>query len=348
MRLPLRICEHNIPLEKNLRCSGGYIQAFLKHAGRSISKNFGIHTKDSHKVATIFLHEKYKEILEKKIGIAPELPRKRFEEAVYVWFELWSRERKPNGKDAHSQGSRYKHERAIRSSLIPAFGSRWFDELRALDVYRWRHSLTDQGMKGTTINKYQSILGSVYSHTGNWTKTGQIKEPFRQPPENPCLGVEMTPGEKREIVLSKYEAGKLKNAFMQLNDPDGWDICKMALKTVLSLNDLKALQAGKQVDIVRSKTGVTVDIPITALALNWYGWRTRWEKARELAGLQSIQFRDLRKTGINWAKGRHDLKLISEYAGHVNIKTTEKSYTVKDNSSMEGIARDLEQQVEEI
>lgn len=121
----------------------------------------------------------------------------------------------------------------------------------------------------------------------------------------------------------------------------------MALKSVLSMKDLKNLEIGQEIDTSRSKTGVRVNIPIANLVkLDWYGWRTRWEKAREKAGLTDLQFRDLRKTGINWMKGKFDLKLISEYAGHADIKTTEKSYTIKQSEYLEPLAKYMDSEVD--
>lgn len=361
------LCPHGIKREKNLRCDHGYIQVLVRRLGKTYCcENFGPHTKESQAVASIRLSEVRKEILQGKIGIAPELPSKRFADVAGIWFEIWKKERNPDGKEKHNKESCYKVRWTLDKVLIPAFGKILFHELKSVQIYKWRRTYTDKGLSGVTANRYQAVLSSIYAHVGRWVKTEQIKPAFKLPEENPCEAVEMAPTTNRERILSKYEAGKLKNAFMQLNDPDGWEICKLALKSVLSLKDLKGLEIGQDIDILRSKTGVPINLPLPVLTkLNWYGWRTRWDAARVVAGFAvwgkkgnlrsarcakntTLEFRDLRKTGINWLKGRHDLKLVSEYAGHASIKTTEGSYTIKQAEKMQPLVQDLAAQVDSI
>ncbi len=123
----------------------------------------------------------------------------------------------------------------------------------------------------------------------------------------------------------------------------------MALKSVLSLKDLKNLEIGQEIDILRSKTGVAVNLPIVNLTkLNFFGWRTRWEKARVLAGLEWLQFRDLRKVGCNVLVGQFNTKLISQYMGHATEKTTEKSYIVDQAEKLEPLAEHLDKWVDSL
>lgn len=346
MRLP---CVHNVVLPKNMKCDKGYLQVFMKHNGHSICKNFGTHTKMAEKVASIFISKQHELILNGKIGIGPKLESKKFSDVANAWFKLWEQETNPDGTVSHNKESCYKVRWTLNSVLIPQFGKYNFDEIKEVQIYKWRQGYVDRGLSGTTANRYQAILSSIFSHVDKWVKTERIKPAFKLPEVNPCDAVEMAPTKKRERILSKYEASKLKMAFMQLEDLDGWEICKMALKSVLSMKDLKNLEIGQEIDMNRSKTGVRVNIPITNLVkLNWFGWRTRWDKARDIAGLGDVQFRDLRKTGINWLKGKFDLKLISEYAGHADISTTEAAYTIKQSEYLEPLARDIEIQVDSI
>lgn len=344
-----KTCIHGTILPKGLRCDHGYIQVFIRSHGVSVCRNFGLHTPVAQKVAEAFLGKKRYELLERGIGIEPAVPSKKFEEAANLWFEIWKKERNPDGGQAHNKESCYKVRWTLDSILIPAFKDRPFEAIRAVDIDKWRRAFVDKGRSGVTANRYQAILSSIFSHIEKWVKCERIKPAFKLPAENPCRAVEMAPQRKRSRILSKYEASKLKLAFMQLNDLDGWEICKMALKSVLSMKDLKNLEIGDEIDTERSKTGVSVNIPLPVLTkLNFFGWRTRWNHARETAGLNDVQFRDLRKTGINWLKGSHELKLISEYAGHANIRTTEKAYTVKQSEYLAPLARDIEAQVDAI
>ena len=346
----MRKCSlHNLALERGLRCDHGFIQVLIRTKDLKLCKNFGPHTAHSGEVASIYLAERRKELLNGKIGIAPELPSKKFKDVASLWFNLWVKERKFDGTLAHNEESQYKVRWTIDKVLVPTFGELNFDEIRSVQILRWRETYTDKGLSSTTPNRYQAILSSIFTHTSDWIKTERIKPAFKLPVENPCNAVEMAPTRRRERILSHYEATKLRMAFEQLKDFDGWEICKMALKSVLSMKDLKALKIGQEIDTKRTKTDVAVHIPIVHLVkLNWFGWRTRWEKARDLAGLSDVEFRDLRKTGINWANGRHAPKLISQYAGHKSLKTTEASYIIKQSEQMNPIARDLEAQVESL
>lgn len=342
-------CPHGLVVPKNLRCHKGYLELNLFVGGRHYCRTFGEHTRESQKVAETHLADKKKEIFLDKFEMSLPLPRKKFYEVAKLWFSIWKEERYPDGSIKHNEESCYKVNWTIERILVPSFGNFQFDEVRAPDIANWRSAFMAKGRSGITANRYQAILGSIFSHIEKWVKTERIKPAFQIPKENPCKAVEMAPQRKRERILTKYEAKKLRMAFTQLNDLDGWDICKMALKSVLSLKDLKGLEIGQEIDLERSKTGVPVNLPITVLTqLNFKAWRNRWERARALAGLSDLQFRDLRKTGINWLKGRHDLKLISEYAGHSDIKTTQRAYTIKQSEYLAPLASDLEAQVDEI
>lgn len=338
-----KACLHNIVLPKGLRCNHGYLEVLMTVNGQRYCKTFGQHTKQAEEVAKIHLADKQREFKQNKlngiIGIKPELPSKKFEEVAKIWFEIWKQECNPDGTEKHNLESAYKVNWTLKKVLIKEFGQKNFHEVSSRSIQIWREREISNSKSGITLNRYQAILSSIYSHISDWVKCERIKPGFKLPLENPCKAVEMAPTQKRERILTHYEAKKLKNAFIQLNDTNGWEICKMALKSVLSLKDLKSLKIGDTIDIERSKTGVPVEIPTPVLVkLNWYGWRTRWEKARELAGLKDLQFRDLRKSGINNLKGHFDLKLISEYAGHANIRTTEKNYIINQVEKLRPLA----------
>lgn len=367
-------------LPRGIRIDHGYVQVRIMHQGRSYFKNFGPDSILGRQLAEIHLSEKRKEILMGRFGVSPELPTRKFAEAAHLYIEKWALERDPDGNLVHRG---VDEARRILKHLAAYFGNKAFHNIRPVDVQRWReHRL--KFVVGTSVNREQAVLSSVFSHIARWVANEQIpafKLPvFKMQGEkgeeivstNPCTSVEKAPSRKRKRVLTVYEAKKLKFAFIALGDEDGWEICKLALKSVLSLNDMRALELGQEIDIERAKTGVAVNIPLPYLVkLNWTNWRKRWVAALEMAGLAAfdvkrttggrtykvlnvakspnhVQFRDLRKTGINWLKGRHDLKLISEYAGHADIKTTEGSYTINQAAYLEPLARDISAQVDAI
>lgn len=342
-------CPHRLPLVKGLRCNHDYLEILLTVNGRRYARTFGIHSRESMRVAEIHLAEKRKEIMLGRFGFEKELDRKLFIDVADIWFKIWVKETKSDGRQAHNEPSQKETGRVIEKVFLPIFSKTFYDEVRPIDIERWREKGLANGLSGTTLNRYQATLSSLFGSVERWIKTERIKPAFKIPEGNPCTPVEKAPTVKRDRILTTYEAKKLKLAFTQLNDVDGWEICKLALKSVLSMKDLKGLHVGQQIDLNRAKTGVPVNIPLTVLVkLNWKNWRKRFERARKEAGLVGFEFRDLRKTGINWLKGRHDLKLVSEYAGHADIKTTEGSYTVVQSEKMLPLAKDLETQVEEI
>lgn len=348
---------------RGCRVIRGYRQVRLMHKGKYYHKNFGIDNSLAHELAHIHIGEKRKEILMGRFGVTQELPVRSFAEAARLYFERWRDEKDAEGKLAHRASD--EAGRVIRTNLEPFFGGLSFESIRPVDIIKWRQKRL-RSVLGTSVNREQAVLSSIFSHIERWVKTEEILA-FKVPAENPCDSVEKAPTRKRSRVLTPYEAKKLKLAFVGLNDADGWEICKLALKSVLSTKDLRALELGQEIDIDRAKTGVGVNLPIVYLTkLNWNNWERRWDAARERAGLtqfttklskgraykvidkahESLQFRDLRKTGINWLKGRHDLKLISEYAGHADIKTTEQSYTINQAAYLKPLADDLGAQVD--
>lgn len=352
MRKP---CPHGAILQKGLRCNHGYLELCLTVKGRLHMPGFGPHTKDTQMIAEKYLAEKRLEIRLKTFKIEEEIQSRLFPEVSRLWFNEWRKETAPDGKPAHTTATVNEVERVLTKIWNPLFIKRLFEEVKPIDIERWRGKGLSAGLSGTTLNRYQATLSSLFSHVAKWIQTERIKPAFKLPLDkqsgkvyNPCLSVETAPAVKRNRIPTKYEIGKLANAFRQLGDLDGIKICKLATESVLSTKDLKNLEIGQEIDINRAKTGVPINLPITYLVkLNWINWRKRWEAARDLAGLTWLQFRDLRKTGINWLKGRHDLKLVSEYAGHADIKTTESSYTIKQSEQMEPLQADLHQQVEE-
>ncbi len=348
-------CPHNVVLPKGLRCNHGYIEVLLRVKGRTYCRTFEQHTKENQELASFHLSDKRREIKLGKFGMEQEIKQKKFTEVADLCFAEWRKETDPTGKPLHNFVSINEFKRTLEKEFKPLFAKFWYDEIRPIDIEKWRERGLASGRSGTTMNRYQATLSTVFSRIETWIQTERIKPPFKLPLDNqsgmvfnPCHSVKMAPVVKRTQIPTKYEIRKLSNAFVQLNDLDGIEICKLASKSVLSTKDLKNLEIGQEIDIERAKTGVPINLPITYLVkLNWVNWRKRWEAARDLAGLHWLQFRDLRKMGINWLKGRHDIKLVSEYAGHADVKTTERSYTIKQSDQMIPLQKDLDSQVEE-
>ncbi len=325
-----------------------YVQARLMHKGHYFHKHFGLDSPLARELAGIWLAEKRKEILMGKCGIEPELPRKRFKEVVPLFMDIWKAKKKGDGNFKHSPGAIAAQEKFFESKLVPYFGSMWFDSISPVDVENWRQWRINTGVLGTSVNREQVPLSAIFTVIPNAMRLKRI-EAFKVPAINPCEGVDKAETRKRERIPTDYELKKLKLAFSNLGDSDGWEICKLALKSILSEKDLRKLELGATIDLERAKTGVPIHLPITVLqALNWRNWRKRWEQARHISGVTNLQFRDLRKKGGSHLVGKYDIKLVSQYFGHASVKTTERSYIVLEQEKMKPLAKDLDIWVESL
>lgn len=331
----------SIGLPKGVRLDRGYIQIRIFHDGEPYCKNFGLDCELARQLACIHLSEKRKEILMGKFGIDKPLERRRFADVAKLFATLWAKAKDPTGKLKHNEHAIRELGYILNGHLIPFFGKMWHDEISTAKVQRWREYRLNQGVQGTTINREQVVLSSIFSNTEKWIEAERI-EPFQIPEKNPCKFVERAKIQKRSRVVSQYEASKLLNAARELGDEGGRNNIALALKTALSLSDLKTLKFGSTVNLNRSKTGVPVIIPITVLHVpDWKNWSNRWNKIRTNAGLLDVEFRDLRKAAINWLKGRHQIKLVSLFAGHATQATTEGHYTKQQADEMAILANDL-------
>ena len=335
------------PLSKGIKLDKGYIQVRVFHRGRQYTKNFGRDCPFARQLAEIHLAEKRKEILMSKAGIAPELATKKFKEVANIFIHLWCSATDANGKSKRDPHAGEDMTNRVNNALIPFFGERTFHEIRPIDIQDWRDRRVKQ-VAGTTANREQNILSSIFSDINQWIKIEKIK-PFKTPAENPCQGIERAPTAKRERVLTPYELSKLKLAATELGDMNAWENIALAVKTCLSFADLQTLKLGDTVDLNRSKTGVSVLIPIVVTHHpDWTNWRRRWTAIVKTSGIVDVEFRDLRKAGGNLLVGKHDVKLISQYMGHADQKTTEGFYAKIQAENMKALANNLSQIVDSL
>lgn len=334
-------------LPRGLRITGeGYVQVRIVHRGTFYHKNFGQDSTLARELAQIHLSEKRKEILMGRFGVVGETPRRRFAEAAQLYFERWAAEKDAEGKPAHRTPKETK--RVIDVNLISYFGKRWFDDIRPADVAAWRQFRL-KAVLGTSVNREQAVLSSIFSHIERWVKNEEI-DGFKLPRDaesgvamNPCTSVEKAPSRKRERVLTITELKNLKEACFAQKDEDLWEICGMALKSLLRKKDLANLEVGLGIDTIQAKTLRSIRLPVSVQRpLVFTNFRKRWESVRRSARIVDVEFRDLRKTAANILKMKnHSTKLISEFLGHAATDTTEM-YLVKNTEHLKPLAKDLE------
>ncbi len=327
---------------KGLRLDHGYVQIRVHHEGRLYHcENFGKDSPMARQIAEMKLAQIRAKLCEEKllgkVGLKPELPRKRFRDLVPVFLKLWSDMKDRKGR-VRQEKSILECGRVLEKTLMPYFGDMWFDEIKPINVERWYNKRLETGILDTSASRELVPLSSMFTVIARSVELERIPK-FRLPEKNPCDPIQRASVRKRTRLLSEYELRKIHLACTTLADNDAWGICKLALKSILSEKDLRTLELGSTIDLDRSKTGVPVHIPITVLQkLNWKNWRRRWKAIRKEAGLLDIQFRDLRKTGGNYLIGKFDTKLVSQYFGHASVKTTEQSYTITQHEKMRPLA----------
>ncbi len=325
-------------LTRGLRIVRGYIQVRIIHKGRYYQKNFGRDSSLARELAAIHLSEKRKEILMGQFGIIKEAPSRKFKDVAEAYYEKWSQEKDAEGKLTH--GSAETVRLFIRGPFT-FFNGKDFDAIRPLDVVNYRIRRLESVL-GTSVNREQAVLSSIFSHVERWVKTEEWA-PMKLPVENPCTSVEKAPNRKRKRVLSLTELRQLKEACYVLKDADMWEICETALKSLLRKKDLENLEAGIDIDTIQAKTQRGINLPVSVQRpLRFSNFKKRWIAVRQAARLVDCQFRDLRKTGANLLKMKnHSNKLISEFLGHASTRTTE-IYMVNDNTTLKPLAKDLE------
>lgn len=347
---------HNLP--RGLKCDRGYLVLTIRHEGRIVAHpGCGLHTKQAEVLAKERLFKIRSEIERGKFGYEPELPEKTFEQVVPIYLKFWTAERNGDGTLKHNERAIKETEWAILRNLNPFFGKMKYHLISATDVERRREQRIQEGVLGTTVNREHVPLSSIFTHIARWMELGRI-EKFKIPAKNPCEAATKAELRVHEKILTDYEVKKLFNACRKLDDLDGLEICKLILKSVLSIGDLKRLEAGQTIDLERAKTGVPVKIPITLLEpLRWTNWPTRWKRIRrEAFGDQAldrhspeyVDAKVLRKTGLNWQVGKFDIKLTSQYAGHASTKTTEAIYIQKQAEKLRPVAEFMDQRVKEL
>lgn len=335
-------------LPRGLRIDHGYVQVRLQHKGRTYCKNFGPDCTYARQLATIHLSKKREEILLGRFGYGKEVASKCFRDVADIFFDIWSRETDASGAQKHNADSCAEVRRVLDKNLVPFFGRMVYDGIQPVDVQRWRDARV-KVVLGTSANREQALLSSLFSHIEMWVKSEYIKTAFKLPVENPCQYIEKAPTTKRDRILTILELKALKSACLEAHDNDLWEICAMAVNCMLRKKDLFRIEKGIDIDLIQAKTQRRIELPLQVLRPLQYGnFRKRWESARKAARLIDVQFRDLRKTGAHLLKGMNvSNKLISEALGHSTTKTTE-TYLIKDSEQLREPLKALSKIVEEL
>lgn len=326
-------------LPKGIRVNHGYVEVRIFPDGKQYSRTFGKDTPLARQLATIHLNEKRKEIFMGTFNVS-KVGRILVSDALDLFFDKhFKNYQHPETNEARSKESCTNTKSIIR--LLKSFFEKYFvDELdvKALKEYRQQRIEFDDLANGT-VNRELVILGSMINCFRLWVESDEVK-PVRLPADksgaavNPCEVLPKLTERPRKRVASATELAALYRACFALGDAAMWSIIETELDTTLRYSDLMKLETvevvNNQITVRQGKTGNDVNLPGIVKPV-WskvfINFRSRWEAVRDKAGCPDLQFRDIRKTGMQMLEqlgfSAEDIALT---AGHSSKAITQKWY----------------------
>lgn len=252
--------------------------------------------------------------------------------------------------------------RGNRKALCRSFGGRYMDTLTDVDFEAHRNSRLNgvNGYRKVSIGAVfhdHSLINILYNKCRLWKRRRQtvIGVDFtniRLPEHNPTIGIPKRKPSPRRVIVSPDEF----YALCQFSDPRLIDLYVAAIDTTAREGDILLWEPKHynpytdQIEFRQSKTGKDHQIPVTARlreiftrrkmegakrVFNGTNRRKLFEEAREKAGLVGVQFRDLRKSGLNEVLDRFkDDGIASRLAGHASQRTFDEHYKVIRNKNL--------------
>ena len=232
--------------------------------------------------------------------------------------------------------------------LVPEFGSRSIDAIKASDIERWLSKCRGEGRSPGYLKRMVNTLKSILND--------EIREGYLT--ENPATKIAPVKGvQARQRFLEAAEVIRLLAAAEKI-DPWLYNVIVWALHSGMRRGEIQGMRwadildlpgGGKVATLATTKSGKPRSVictkgmlevldrqiafrddsddrvfPVSAMT-----WRRRWEKARELAGLADIDFHDLRRTNATQAAASGvDLRTLAARIGHTDLAMLEKHYAM--------------------
>lgn len=292
-------------------------------------------------------------IRQNKFDIAETADRITLETACEIFWE----------KHASKVATAYR-QRLYLNQLKAMFPSRYLDTFTREDTETLRANLKAENpnIKESTINRLHTVFTAVFSAMQNWPKEKRMPKPVKLPPLNPGSAVKKA--DELQYVRERIVSPEELKRFIACATPRLRNICVMAVNTLLSAKDLRALSISKNVNYdtciisgVRSKTSQSsgekfrhpftpaiVDIINQAKGdkiLDFTNYRKEWESALAKSGVARFTIMDLRKTGATMLhRAGKKLKTISKMLSHRSITTTQR-YLIVDEEDIKDAATSL-------
>lgn len=270
-------------------------------------------------------------------GLDPSETKELHDQRVRDLAEAWLNRHVCNLKPSSAK----RYECLIRDYIEPKLGRIYADKLSPELVVRFHDALSN---KPRTANYCVSALSSMW---GWASKRGLIKL------DNPCLGLQRYPENKRKRYLSASEIKLLANAFTkeEQNNPFAVAAIKILIMTGARLGEILSAKwdwiDGDILKLPDSKTGAK-DITLPSPVLNilaslprlegnpyiivgkrngqhMVNLRKPWMRIVKSAGIEHVRLHDLRHSFASFAvSSGASLNLIGEQLGHRSLATTQR------------------------
>lgn len=232
--------------------------------------------------------------------------------------------------------------------LVPTFGSTRIDNITPAQIERWLSTCRKKELSPGYLKRMVNTLKSILNDA--------IREGYLA--DNPATKISPIKGvNARQRFLEAEEIIRLLAAAEHI-EPWLYNVVVWALHSGMRRGEIQAMRwadildlpgGGKIVMLATTKSGRPRSVicttgmlevidrqtklrdndddrvfPVSAMT-----WRRRWEKAREQAGLDDIDFHDLRRTNATQAAASGvDLRTLAARIGHTDLTMLERHYAM--------------------
>ena len=232
--------------------------------------------------------------------------------------------------------------------LVPTFGGTRIDRIKPSDIERWLAAKNAGGLSPGYLKRMVNTLKSIlydalregYLTENPATKISPIKglqarHRFLDPAEIVLLLIEAEKVEPwlSDVIIFALHSGMRRGEIQDMqwadigNLPNGGKV--VALGTTKSGKPRSVICTRSMIDVLDRQVECRDASDDRVFPVSKMTWRRRWEKARTAAGLDDIDFHDLRRTNATQAAASGvDLRTLAARIGHTDLAMLEKHYAM--------------------
>jgi integrase len=261
-------------------------------------------------------------------------------------FETWSKDWYERKKASAKRPDTLKVHLDVH--LVPAFGGIRIDRIKPSDIERWLANKSTDGLSPGYLKRMVNTLKSIlydalregYLTENPATKISPIKglqarQRFLEPAEIISLLVEAEKIEPwlSDVIVFALHSGMRRGEIQDMcwSDigtlPNGGKV--VFLGTTKSGKPRSVICTKSMMDVLEHQEKRRLPYDDHVFPVSKMTWRRRWEKARKAAGLEDIDFHDLRRTNATQAAASGvDLRTLAARIGHTDLAMLEKHYAM--------------------